>query len=273
MGQEFGAFADEFAMDADLLKKTVEYVLVLPMGGTAVGTGINADPRFGGMVARELARLTGLPFTSAKNKFRPTKLLTDLSSLSGTLRTVSVDLYRLCQDIRLMFSGPLTGIGEIDIPTQEEVAGSSIMPGKTNPVTVESALLACAEVVGLDGANTFAASLGEFELAMGVPLMGYNIVLQTKLLSEALRKVASLVIDHVVPMKEKARSYAEASPALITLISPKIGYDKAAMLGKQLAKGVSIRSALKKLGYGSKEIDEILNLKDLVKPGIPAKKL
>jgi fumarate hydratase class II len=273
MGQEFGAFADEFARDADLLKKTVEYVLELPIGGTAVGTGINADPRFGGMVSRELARLTGLPFTSAKNKFRPTKLLTDLSSLSGTLRTVSIDLYRLCQDIRLMFSGPLTGIGEIDIPTQEEVAGSSMMPGKTNPVTVESALLACAEVVGLDGANTFAASLGEFELAMGVPLMGYNIVLQTKLLSEALRKVASLVIDHVVPMKEKARSYAETSPALITLISPKIGYDKAAMLGKQLAKGAPIRSALKKLGYGSKEIDEILNLKDLVKPGIPAKKL
>jgi fumarate hydratase class II len=186
---------------------------------------------------------------------------------------VSIDLYRLCQDIRLMFSGPSTGMGEIDIATQEEVAGSSIMPGKTNPVTVESALLACAEVVGLDGANTIAASLGEFELTMGVPLMGYNVVLQTKLLSEALRKMATLVVDHVVPMREKARHYAESSPALITVISPKIGYDKAAVLGKQLAKGVSIRSALKKLGYKPKEIDGILELKDLVKPGIPARKI
>jgi fumarate hydratase, class II len=273
MGQEFMAYADAFARDAELVRKTLHYLLELPIGGTAVGTGLNADPRFGDMVAKELSSQARLQFTSAKDKFRPTRLLTDVSSLSGTLRTVSLDLYRLCQDLRLMFSGPLTGIGEIDIPTQEEVAGSSIMPGKTNPVTLESALLACAEVIGLDGANTTAASLGEFELTMGVPLMGYNIVLQTKLLSEALRKVSSLVIDHVVPMKERSRKYAESSPALITVISPKIGYDKAAVLGKQLAKGVSIRESLKKLGYSDKEIDTILRLKDLVKPGIPSKKV
>jgi fumarate hydratase class II len=273
MGQEFGAYADEFSRDKELVQGTMEYILELPIGGTAVGTGLNADPQFGGMVAREVSRLSGLRFSSAKNKFRPTKLLTDMSSLSGTMRSVSIDLYRLCQDLRLMFSGPLTGIGEIDIPTQEEVAGSSIMPGKTNPVTVESALLASAEVVGLDGANAIAAGLGEFELTMGVPLMGYNLVLQAKLLSEALNKVSSLVIDHVVPMNERARGYAETSPALITLVSPKIGYDKAAAIGKQMAKGVSIRAALKKLGYGQKEIDAILNMKHLVEPGIPAKKL
>jgi fumarate hydratase class II len=273
MGQEFGAYADAFARDAQMVEKTMRYLLELPIGGTAVGTGLNADPRFGGMVAKEIARQTGLGFTSAKNKFRPTRLLTDVSSLSGTLRSVSIDLYRLCQDLRLMFSGPLTGVGEIDIPTQEEVAGSSIMPGKTNPVTLESALLACAEVIGLDSANTAAASLGEFELTMGVPLMGYNIVLQSKLLSEALNKVASLVVDHVVPMRDRAKGYAESSPALITVISPKIGYDKAAVLGKQLAKGVSIRTALKKLGYTPKQIDKILELKDLVKPVIPSQKV
>jgi fumarate hydratase class II len=273
MGQEFGAYADEFSRDARLVKNTMEFLMELPIGGTAVGTGLNADPRFGGMVAREVGVLAGLKFTSAKNKFRPTRLLTDMSSLSGTMRSVSIDLYRLCQDLRLMFSGPLTALGEIDIPTQEEVAGSSIMPGKTNPVTVESALLAAAEVVGLDGANAFAASLGEFELTMGVPLMGYNIVLQAELLSEALNKLSSLVIEHIVPMKEKARGYAETSPALITLVSPKIGYDKATEMGKEMAKGVSIRTALKRLGYGEKEIDAILNMKDLVQPGIPSKKL
>ncbi len=273
MGQEFGAYADEFARDAKLVKQTMEYLLELPIGGTAVGTGLNADPKFGGMVAKEVAALSGLRFSSAKNKFRPTRLLTDMSSVSGTMRSVSIDMYRLCQDLRLMFSGPRTALGEIDIPTQEEVAGSSIMPGKTNPVTVESALLAAAEVVGLDGANAFAAGLGEFELTMGVPLMGYNVVLQTKLLSEALNKLSSLVIDHIVPMKKKARGYAETSPALITLVSPKIGYDKATEIGKQMAKGVSIRAALKKLGYEEKEIDAILNMKDLVQPGIPSKKL
>jgi fumarate hydratase class II len=273
MGQEFGAYEDEFSRDARLVEDTMKYLLELPIGGTAVGTGLNSDPRFGGLVAKELAELAGLRFVSSKNKFRPTRLLTDMSSLSATMRSVSIDMYRLCQDLRLMFSGPLTGIGEIDIPTQAEVAGSSIMPGKTNPVTVESAILAAAQVVGLDGANAFAASLGEFELTMGVPLMGYNLVLQAELLSEALNKLSELVIDHIVPMKEKARGYAETSPALITLVSPKIGYDKATVLGKELAKGVSIRSALRKLGYSPNEIDTLLNMKDLVRPGIPAKKV
>jgi len=153
------------------------------------------------------------------------------------------------------------------------VAGSSIMPGKTNPVTVESALLASAEVVGLDGANAVAAGLGEFELTMGVPLMGYNVVLQAKLLTEALNKLSSLVIDQVVPMKDKARGYAETSQALITLVSPKIGYDKAAEMGKQVTKGVPIRTALKRLGYGDEEIDSLLDMKHLVEPGIPSKKM
>ena len=272
MGQEFGAYAEEFARDEKLVGQALEYTLELPIGGTAVGTGLNADPKFGDVVAKEIASLSRLGFTSARNKFRPTRLLTDLSSLSGAMRSASIDLYRLCQDLRLMFSGPLTALGEIDIPTQEEVAGSSIMPGKTNPVTVESALLAAGEVIGLDGANAYAASLGEFELTMGVPLMGYNVVLQAKLLSEALNKLSSLVIDHVVPVKAKARTYAETSPALITIVSPKIGYDKATEMGKQMAKGVPIRTALKKLGYGEREIDALLNMKNLVRPGIPSKK-
>jgi fumarate hydratase class II len=273
LGQEFGAFADAFARDGEFVREAMGHLLDLPIGGTAVGTGLNADPAFGTMVAKELAKESGLEFRAAKNKFRATRLLTDAASLSAAIKAVSTDLYRLCQDVRLMFSGPLTGLGEIDIPSQEEVAGSSIMPGKTNPVTVESALLACAEVAGLDTANSMAAQLGEFELTMGVPLMAYNLVLQAKLLSEALSKMASQVIESVVPSKQKMRAYAESSPALITVISPRIGYDKAAVVGKKLAKGVPIRSALKELGFGDKEIGKILDLGGLVKPGIPAKKL
>jgi len=273
MGQEFGAYADAFERDARMLSESVRYLFELPMGGTAVGTGLNADPRFGAMVSREISKATGLRFVPARDRFRATRLLTDVANLSGGFRTVSLDMYRLCQDLRLMFSGPYTGIGEIDIPSQEEVAGSSIMPGKTNPVTVESALLASAEVIGLDAANQFAASLGEFELAMGVPLIGYNAVVQARLLSEALGKLATVVIDRVVPMKERGRMLAETSPALITVISPRIGYDKAAALGKRIAHGAPIRTALRELGYDERQIDSILDMKRLVRPGIPSKRL
>ncbi len=273
MGQEFGAFADAFDRDVKALKDSVKFLLELPIGGTAVGTGLNADPRFGSSVTKEIAAETGMRFVEAKNKFRATRLLTDVAFLSSVERLIALDLFRLCQDLRLMFSGPMTGLAEIDIPTQEEVAGSSIMPGKTNPITVESAVLACAEVMGMDAANQIAASLGEFELAMGVPLMGYNMVVQTKLLSEALNKVGAVVVDHVVPNRQRNLAYAESSPALITVISPKIGYDKASKVGKRLARGVPIREALKELGYSSEDVDKILDLKDLVRPGIPSEKL
>jgi len=269
MGQEFGAYADAFSQDMGVIQGTLSYAAELPIGGTAVGTGLNTDPRFGALVAKEVSRLTGLKFSKARNTFRATRLVTDLSSLSGGFRAVAIDLYRLCQDLRLMFSGPMTGLGEIDIPTQEEVAGSSIMPGKTNPITVESAMLACAEVMGLDQANQVSAMLGEFELSMGVPLVGYNVVMQTRLLVEALEKVSTVVLDHVVPLRARARRLAESSPALVTVISPKIGYDKAATIGKKLARGLSIREALRDLGYTEGQVDKILDLKRLVKPGIP----
>jgi fumarase (EC 4.2.1.2) len=187
------------------------------------------------------------------------------------LRGTALDLYRLSQDLRLMFSGPFTGLNEIDIPSQEEVAGSSIMPGKTNPITVESCLQASVQVMGLDHAVQLAGMLGEFELSMGIPLTGYDVVTEIGLLSEALTKMAKVVIENIVPNEEKMKRYAESSPSLITVISPKIGYDKASKIGKQLAKGMSIREALKELGYSDKEIDEILDLKKLVKGGYALK--
>ena len=273
MGQEFGAYADAFRRDSKAIRAILPYLCEVPIGGTAVGTGVNADPRFGRKVVEVIRHETGLPVREAENKFRATRLLTDMELLSSSLKVAGLDLFRLCQDLRLMFSGPVTGIGEIDIPSQEEVAGSSIMPGKTNPVTVESAMLACSQIVGLDSANQVASTLGEFELAMGVPLLGYNLIIETKLLAEALRKISSVVIDKVVPFKDRSRTYAESSPSLITLISPTTGYDKASVVGKKLAKGTSIRQALKELGYSQKQIDKMLDLKDLVKPGIQAKKL
>ncbi len=264
MGQEFGAYADAFAHDRHLVSGALRYVRELPLGGTAVGTGINTSPRFGKLVVGGLNKATGLGFSEAGNRFRAMRLLSDLVALSSALRVTALDLYRLCQDLRLMFSGPLTGLGEIDLPRQNEVAGSSIMPGKTNPVTLEAALLVCSQVYGLDQANQLAGMLGEFELSMGVPLMGYNVNLQLKLLSEALRKVSSLVLADVVPNKARLRSYAERSPSLITVISPAVGYDKASAIGKKLSREYSIRDALKEMGYSDREVGRILDMKKLV---------
>lgn len=270
LGQELSAYADAFQHDQEQIKSILEYVKELPIGGTATGTGINTHPEFQERVINEINRITGLGFKPA-NTFRGMRLLTDLLLLSGALRNIAIDLYRLGQDIRYMFSGPFTGLNEIDLPTQEEIAGSSIMPGKTNPVTVEAALLISAQVVGLDHANQFASMLGEFELAMGVPLIGYNIVTQINLLAEALNKFSSLIIDGMVPNVDKMKRYAQSSPSLITVISPIIGYDKAAEIGKKLNKGMSIHDALKELGYKDEEIEKILDLKKLVKPGFTSR--
>jgi len=264
MGQEFGAYADAFSHDKKLVEGALAYVAELPIGGTAVGTGVNTDLQFGRLVVAEVNRVTRLNFAEATNRFRAMRLLSDLVALSSALKVTALDLNRLCQDLRLMFSGPLTGFGEVDLPTQAEVAGSSIMPGKTNPVTVEASMLACSQVLGLDLANQTAGALGEFELSMGVPLVGYNVNLQLKLLSEALEKLSSLVIAHLVPNRERARRHAESSASLITVLSPVIGYDKAAKIGKRLSHGLSIRDALKELGYKDKEIDRLLDLKKLV---------
>lgn len=271
LGQELGAYYDAFKLDAKIIEFLVDAVSELPIGGTAVGTGLNSQPGFAEMVVSELSQYTHLNFRSSSNKFRSMRLLTDLAALSAQLSVSATNLYRLSQDIRLMFSGPVTGLNEIDIPSQEEVAGSSIMPGKTNPVTVEAAMLASAEVSGLDMANRQACMYGEFELAMGVPLVGYNLVTQIKLLSEAFSKMANVVLKSISPNQERARWYAENSPSLITVLSPVIGYDRASAIGKKIVKGVGIRQALRELGYSDQEIEKLLRLDELVKAGIPSK--
>mgnify|MGYP001626154462 FL=1 len=270
-GQEMEAYAKAFERDMKMIAQALEDVRFLPLGGTAVGTGMNAPQGFQQTVIKKINEVTGLDFKPAESNFMRMRLLTDMVNLSAMLRGTALDLYRLSQDLRLMFSGPFTGLNEIDIPSQEEVAGSSIMPGKTNPITVESCLQASVQIMGLDHAVQLAGMLGEFELSMGIPLTGYDVVTEIDLLSEALTKMAKVVIDNIKVNEEKMKKYAEYSPSLITVISPKIGYDKASKIGKQLAKGMSIREALKELGYSDKDIDEILDLKKLIRGGYAVK--
>ena len=268
MGQEFDAYRDAFSRDLAMVEASASMLAEVPLGGTAVGTGVNAHPDYPRRAVEALAGATGLPLKPASSRFRAMRLVSDLVQVSSAMRVTALDLWRLGNDIRLMYSGPFTGLAEIDIP--QEVPGSSMMPGKVNPVTVEAAMQASAQIVGLDASNTMASLLGEFELSMGLPLVGYNAVTQARLLSEALSKMASLVIDRIEARRDRCRETAERSQALVTVIAPMIGYDEAAKLSEMLERGASMRDALKRLGLAQEDIDRLLDLDRLTKPGIPS---
>lgn len=170
LGLELGAFAQAFRLDSNLLEQAVEAVLEVPLGGTAVGTGVNAPDGYSELAVRYLAEASGIPVRLAGSPMRPMRLLTDLLALSSAYRVIAVDLWRLSQDLRLMYSGPNTGLGEIEI--RVDIPGSSMMPGKRNPVTLEAAMQAAAHVMGLDQSMLQASLLGELELSMGIPLAG-----------------------------------------------------------------------------------------------------
>ena len=268
MGQEFSAYVDAYGRGRRLLELSYKLLLEIPLGGTAVGTGLNAHPEYPKLAIGYLRELTGLDLKPASSTFRAMRLLDDVVAVSSSLKLLALNTWRLCQDLRLMYSGPNTGLAEIDIP--QEVAGSSMMPGKVNPVTIEAAMQAASHVVGLDTSITMASLLGEFELSMGIPLAGYAGLRQVALLSEALRKLSTLVIDRVRPLEERARRMAESSQALVTVIAPLVGYERAAEISRMLQEGKSIREALRELGFPEDQIDRILDMSRLTKPGIPA---
>jgi len=270
LGLELGAYSSAFKYDLTLIHNALDYIMDIPLGGTAVGTGINAHPEYPRLVLSILRDLTGINLTVSKCMSRGMRSLSDLVALSGGLRVLALDMLRLCQDLRLMYSGPNTGLNEVDIP--QEVPGSSIMPGKENPVTVEAAMLAAVQVVGLDHSNTLANTLGEFELSMGIPLIGYNIITQITLLSEAIRKLGEKVLKNLSPNIERMQRLAMNSRALITILTPLIGYDKAAELAVELSKGKDLMALLKELGFDDATISEVLDLNKLVKPGFPIRK-
>ncbi|MCE4611577.1 MAG: fumarate hydratase [Desulfurococcales archaeon] len=267
-GQEMGAYRDAIERDIEALEWAASQVLEVPLGGTAVGTGLNAHPEYPERAVRALAEVSGVPVRPARSRFRAMRLVTDLLVLSSAIKALAVDLWRLSQDLRLMYSGPFTGIAEIDIP--QEVPGSSMMPGKVNPVTVEAVMQASSYIIGLDSSLTQASLLGEFELSMGLPLAGYVVVSEASIAAEAASKLADLVLSRVKPLEDRMREMAEKSQALITLVSPIIGYEKAAEVSKMLYEGKSIREALKAVGLSDEEINAILDLRKLVKPGIPS---
>jgi fumarate hydratase, class II len=271
LGQELGGYAAQVARGIERVEGTIPRVGELPLGGTAVGTGINMPPGFAAAVIQRLAEDMDLPLTEARDHFEAQGARDALVELSGQLRTVAVSLTKICNDIRWMGSGPRTGLAEIRLPDLQP--GSSIMPGKVNPVIPEATLMVCAQVVGNDAAVAFAGASGAFELNVMMPVMARNVLESIRLLANVSRLLADRCVDGIEPDVERCREYAESSPSVVTPLNRYIGYEAAAKVAKQsLAQRRTIREVVVELGYVERgdlteqQLDEALDVLRMTRP-------
>lgn len=248
LGQEMGGYAAAVRHGIERLEATLPRVAELPLGGTAVGTGINTPQGFAAAVIEELASATGLPFTEARNHFEAQGARDALVELSGQLKTIAVGLTKLCNDLRWMSSGPRTGLAEINLPDLQP--GSSIMPGKVNPVLPEATLMVCAQVIGNDTTVTVAGASGSFELNVMMPVMARNLLESIRLLSTSSVLLADRCIAGITANEERMRTYAESSPSVVTPLNRFIGYENAAKVAKKaLAEEKTIREVVVEMGF------------------------
>ncbi|HSK93887.1 MAG TPA: class II fumarate hydratase [Candidatus Angelobacter sp.] len=271
LGQEFGGYAMQVRIGIERLQATLPRVAELPLGGTAVGTGINSPPGFGGRVIANVASVTGLPFTEARDHFEAQGARDGLVELSGQLRTVAVSLTKVANDLRWMGSGPRAGLGEINLPDLQP--GSSIMPGKVNPVIPEATLMVCAQVVGNDAAVAWGGAAGNFELNVMLPMLGRNVLESIRLLANVSRLLADRCVDGITANVERLREYAESSPSIVTPLNRYLGYEEAAAIAKQaLAERRTIREVVidrGHLGEGritEEQLDEALDVMRMTRP-------
>jgi len=248
LGQEFGGYAASIRYGIERVEAALPRTAEVPQGGTAVGTGINTPAGFPQKVIAHLVEQTGLPLTEARNHFEAQSNRDGLVEMSGALRTIAVSLTKICNDVRWMGSGPNTGLGEISLPDLQP--GSSIMPGKVNPVIPEAVLMVCAKVIGNDAAIAWGGAQGSFELNVQIPLMGTSLLESIRLLANASTVLADKTVDGLVANEEKARFYAEASPSIVTPLNKLIGYESAAKIAKHsVAERISVREAVIALGF------------------------
>jgi fumarate hydratase, class II len=248
LGQEFGGYAAQVRLGVERLHATMPRLAELPLGGTAVGTGINTPPGFSARVIAEVARTTGLPLTEARNHFEAQGARDGIVELSGQLRTIAVSLNKVANDIRWMGSGPRAGLAEIHLPDLQP--GSSIMPGKVNPVMAEALTMVCAQVIGNDAAIAFGGAAGSFELNVMLPMLARNVLESIRLLTTISRLFADRCVDGIEADVERCREFAESSPAIVTPLNRYIGYEAAAKVAKQaLAQRRTIREVVLENGY------------------------
>ncbi len=266
LGQEFGGYAAVVRMGIERVEAVLPRVAELPLGGTAVGTGINTPDGFAEKVIADLAAETDLPFTEARNHFEAQGGQDALVELSGQLKTIAVGLTKICNDLRWMSSGPTTGLAEIHLPDLQP--GSSIMPGKVNPVLPEATLMVCAQVIGNDTAVTFGGAGGSFELNVMMPVMARNLLESIRLLANAAPVLADRCISGIEADQDRCLTYAESSPSVVTPLNKHIGYEEAAKVAKAaLKEGRTIREQVLEMGYVERgdltedELDEALDVR------------
>jgi fumarate hydratase, class II len=271
LGQEFGGYAAAVRHGAERAAAAVPDVAELPLGGTAVGTGLNAPPAFAESVIARLATDMGLPFIEARDHFEAAGGRDALVAASGVLRVIAVSLYKICNDLRLMGSGPRTGLAEIRIPDLQP--GSSIMPGKVNPVICEAVCQVCAQVIGNDAAVAFAGAAGNFELNVMMPVIARNLLSSLRLLSSAAVSLADLCIAGITADAPRLRRNAESSPAIVTALNRYIGYEAAAAVAHQaLRTGATIRDVVISRGHVTSgeitedQLDSVLDVLAMTKP-------
>jgi fumarate hydratase, class II len=264
MGQEFNGYARQVTASLERVEAALCGICELPLGGTAVGTGLNAPDGFADEVIKEIARRTGVPFVEAPNHFEAQGARDAACFLSGALRTYAVALTKIANDIRWLGSGPRCGIGELKIPAVQP--GSSIMPGKVNPVIAESVLMVCAQVIGYDATIAWCAGAGNFELNVMMPVMAYDLLQSIELLASSSSNFAEKLVDGLEADRARAEGFVEQSLAMVTSLAPEIGYDKAAALAKEAyASGRTIREvAREKSGLPEQRLNELLDPKTQV---------
>ena len=271
-GQEFGGYARQIRLGIDRVQAAVPRLAEVPLGGTATGTGINTPAGFSPKVIAILAETTGLPITEALDHFEAQGARDALVEASGSLRVLAVSLTKICNDLRWMGSGPNTGLGELHIPDLQP--GSSIMPGKVNPVIPEATLMVGARVVGNDATIAWAGASGVFELNVAIPVMGTALLESVRLLANVSRLLADKVIDGLTVNVERARALAESSPSIVTPLNRVIGYEAAAKVAKHaVAQGVTVRQAVIDLGFVERgevteaQLDSALDVLSMTRPG------
>jgi fumarate hydratase class II len=249
LGQEAGGWAAQVEYGLERLAGCLPRLAELPIGGSAIGTGLNVPPGFAAAVVADLVEATGLAMLrEARNHFEAQAAMDGLVEASGQLRTIAVSIYKIANDLRWMGSGPRAGLAELQLPDLQP--GSSIMPGKVNPVICEAAMMVAAQVIGNDATVAFSGSAGNFELNVMMPVMARNVLESCRLLAAVARLLAEKVIDGARPDVQRCREYAESSPAIVTPLNRYVGYEEAAAIAKQaLAQRRTIREVVIERGH------------------------
>ncbi|HEX8898730.1 MAG TPA: class II fumarate hydratase, partial [Chthoniobacterales bacterium] len=267
LGQEFGGYARQIFYARERLQRAIDVLSELALGGTAVGTGLNRDREFPGKVMRHLELRTGIKFREAENHFEAQGAKDGVVETSGHLKTIAVSLFKIANDIRWLGSGPRCGIGEIRLPATQP--GSSIMPGKVNPVLCESLMMVCAQVIGNDACITWSGANGNFELNVMMPVMAHNLLESIRLLGNACDAFVEKCVLGIEANEERCRELVELSMAMVTSLAPKIGYDRAAEIAKESAKtGQTVREiCIEKKVLPPAELERALDPVAMTEPG------